>query len=149
MQPVNEPNPIDIGSQTPSGPENTFVAAANANSSSIASEHRTQEASRTRQIRKESTNQPLPGPQESPQDPSAGHFLSSSSDREFTISGSFTQEISLLMQEMDNMRSRMAEMVRRQQEEAAARNTTLATLAPSDGDDHQTAPPAYSELGER
>ncbi|OCB89378.1 hypothetical protein A7U60_g3468 [Sanghuangporus baumii] len=140
MRPVNEPEPIDMGSQTPS-------AAVNANSSSIASEYRTQKASLMRQVRRQSTNQPLPEPQESLQDPSTGHFLSSS-DREFTISGSFIQEISLLMQEMDNMRSRMAEIVRRQQEEAATRNTTLATLVPSDGDDRQTAPPAYPELGE-
>ena len=52
------------------------------------------------------------------------------------------------MQEIDGLRARMEQIMRRRQEEAV-RNSALATLAPSDEDDRRTAPPAYSELGDR
>ncbi|KAL5523676.1 hypothetical protein ACEPAG_7849 [Sanghuangporus baumii] len=149
MEPTNEPEPMDTGSQEPSGTENPFVVVENTSPSPFTLEQRTQKASQMRQVRRQSTNWQPPELQDQGTF-SAGHLLSalSATDREFTTSGSSIQEISLLMQEMDNMRSRMAEIVRRQQEETAVRNSTLATLAPSDGDDRQTEPPAYSELGE-
>ena len=97
--------------------------------------------------RRESTNQPLSETHDPFQEPSAGHPFSSTG-RDLATPGTSAEDMSLMMREMDSLRARMAQMVRRQQEEAV-RNSALATLAPSDEDDRRTAPPAYSELGGR
>ncbi|KAL5485312.1 hypothetical protein ACEPAI_7954 [Sanghuangporus weigelae] len=49
MEPTNEPEPMDTGSQEPSRTENPFVVVANASPSPFISEQRTQKANQMRQ----------------------------------------------------------------------------------------------------
>lgn len=54
--------------------------------------------------------------------------------------------VTRMMQEINELRAQMAEVVRRQQLEAS-RESRLSRSAPSEGDDSRTAPPAYSDGG--
>lgn len=56
------------------------------------------------------------------------------------------QRVSLILQEVNELRAQMAEVVRRQQLEAS-RESHRSYHAPSEGEDGQTAPPSYSDGG--
>ena len=71
----------------------------------------------------------------------------SSSNSDLAASDSSVQEMTHLVQEIENLRSRMDEIVRRQQQ--ATGNVPLSLPAPSVDFDRQTEPPAYSEAGAR
>lgn len=55
------------------------------------------------------------------------------------------QRVSLIIQEVNELRAQMAVMQRQQLE--ASRESRLSHLAPSEGDDSRTAPPSYSDGG--
>lgn len=54
--------------------------------------------------------------------------------------------VTLIIQEMDELRAQMVEVVRRQQLESS-RESRLLHLIPSEEGDGRTAPPAYSDRG--
>lgn len=104
----------------------------------------------SRQVRSDSTNQsPLSSEQQGPfQDPNPGHSVSPTTE-EVTTLGSPAQEMTSVMEELQFLRARMAQIMNGRDERVRMdRDSILMTLVPSD-DDHQSAPPAYSEVGQR
>ena len=137
MMPTNNRQHQNGDNQIPTGQE---AALSTGKPLEFASDQRIQEASSGRRTSTVARNKAQPQPQESFEEPTILPAEASGPRR--------AQAMSLVMQEMDDLRARMEQIMRRQHEEAAG-NSALAQPAPSEDDDHRTAPPAYSELGDR
>ena len=138
MMPTNNRQHQNGDNQIPTGQE---AALSTGKPLEFASDQRIQEASSERRTSTVARNKAQPQPRESFEEPTILPTEASGPQARRA------QSMSLVMQEMDDLRARMEHIMRRQQEEAV-RSSALAPLSPSDEDDHRTAPPAYSELGD-
>ena len=88
-----------------------------------------------------------PTAQSHPRAEQQGPFQEPSTELPTSSTGTDARELASVIQEMDHLRARMAEIADRRDEETQSdRNSILATLALSDNDYHSSSPPAYSDV---